>query len=786
MPSDFAFRLSTHLALALACLCLGYAEWDLLKEGSILAGVVVALLAVSFWAEGRYVLDLGAANRVGFAIGVVAIVWLGYQFLNRSSLIYTFPWPASLLPYLGPVLMVLMPAKLFRPKHVGDWWAMQGIALAGAGLAASMADDELFGVLLGLYIVAAVASLSLFFLRRTLGEIAPLPETEAPPKPALYADPRVGSRRLIRRAVGWLVVAAAIAFPFFLVTPRSGAPRWTFGSGRYEVGFGAEEMIDLNRTGELRANRDVALIVTARHPNGRPKDDLNPATRWRGPSFTRYENGQWTRSTAVALLGFQGRTAAPPDFPADGAFQYGEPNSQPDLGADHLVLSYAPQLSLADTVLADPVRWVPGQPGPARNEFGDTKPWNQRSDGSFSGRPQAGGIKYKYRQLYLPPADPNDDRGTPFRIQMANAEGLSYYRAVPDSLRQLTRWANELLVRLNGTGRLPPSVMERYDRDQRRVHPADYEVVAQAFGFHFRTSDEYEYTLKLKKTDKGADPVEDFLFKTKAGHCQRFAAALTLCLRAVGVPAQYVLGFKGCESDGNGEYLIRQDNAHAWVEVLVPHPPSVKPDGTVERWQWLAIDPTPDGSGDGESSSWFGTARETGAALFFDFIIGYNAERRRRAVEAVERWTRDNGWMVAGGLGLMILFAGGRLVLQDNRAASAGLARPTAAGWLSRLFGRRTPAPQAAGAGRVAWYDDLLDLLARHGHSVPAGFTPREFAAAVTKELAGRERTAAVAELPARVTAMFYRTRYAGERPDAAELARIAADLKALAAGLAR
>jgi hypothetical protein len=142
--------------------------------------------------------------------------------------------------------------------------------------------------------------------------------------------------------------------------------------------------------------------------------------------------------------------------------------------------------------------------------------------------------------------------------------------------------------------------------------------------------------------------------------------------------------------------------------------------------------------------------------------------------------------MVAGGLGLMILFAGGRLVLQDNRAASAGLARPTAAGWLSRLFGRRTPAPQAAGAGRVAWYDDLLDLLARHGHSVPAGFTPREFAAAVTKELAGRERTAAVAELPARVTAMFYRTRYAGERPDAAELARIAADLKALAAGLAR
>src|SRR5918994_407250 len=143
MPSDFAFRLSTYLTLALSC-----------RTGR------------------RYELDLHAANRVGLVIGLLAAGWLAYQFVNKDSLIYTLPWPASLLPYLGPLLMVLMPAKLFRPKHVGDWWAMQGIALAGVGLASSMAEDEVFGVLLGLYAVAGVTSLTLFFYRRAAGALA--------------------------------------------------------------------------------------------------------------------------------------------------------------------------------------------------------------------------------------------------------------------------------------------------------------------------------------------------------------------------------------------------------------------------------------------------------------------------------------------------------------------------------------------------------------------------------------------------------------------------------------
>ena len=44
MPSDFSFRLSTYLSLALACGCLGYAEADLLPSGAVIAGLLIGLL----------------------------------------------------------------------------------------------------------------------------------------------------------------------------------------------------------------------------------------------------------------------------------------------------------------------------------------------------------------------------------------------------------------------------------------------------------------------------------------------------------------------------------------------------------------------------------------------------------------------------------------------------------------------------------------------------------------------------------------------------------------------
>lgn len=92
----------------------------------------------------------------------------------------------------------------------------------------------------------------------------------------------------------------------------------------------------------------------------------------------------------------------------------------------------------------------------------------------------------------------------------------------------------------------------------------------------------YGYTLKLK-ANKGVEPIEDFLFNVKEGHCEYFGSSMVILVRALGIPARLVNGFSGGEwnSLGGGYYIIRQQNAHTWVEVYF--------DGV----GWLTFDPTP-------------------------------------------------------------------------------------------------------------------------------------------------------------------------------------------------
>ena len=78
---------------------------------------------------------------------------------------------------------------------------------------------------------------------------------------------------------------------------------------------------------------------------------------------------------------------------------------------------------------------------------------------------------------------------------------------------------------------------------------------------------EYTYTLELG--GDVADPLMEFLFVRKAGHCEHFATALTLMLRTQGFQARLATGFFGGERVGD-EYLVRAGDAHAWTHVLVP------------------------------------------------------------------------------------------------------------------------------------------------------------------------------------------------------------------------
>lgn len=91
----------------------------------------------------------------------------------------------------------------------------------------------------------------------------------------------------------------------------------------------------------------------------------------------------------------------------------------------------------------------------------------------------------------------------------------------------------------------------------------------------------YTYSLSTSKPPKGTGPVEDFLFNSRKGCCEHYATAMVLMLRTLGIPARIVTGFFGGELNEYGGYIIvRQSNAHSWVEAVI--------DGS-----WGVFDPTP-------------------------------------------------------------------------------------------------------------------------------------------------------------------------------------------------
>ncbi len=89
----------------------------------------------------------------------------------------------------------------------------------------------------------------------------------------------------------------------------------------------------------------------------------------------------------------------------------------------------------------------------------------------------------------------------------------------------------------------------------------------------------FVYTLKPPLL--GKDPVDDFLFNSRQGYCEHYASAFAFMMRAIDVPARIVGGYLGGEVNPYADYLIiRQSDAHAWVEIW--HPEN----------GWYRVDPT--------------------------------------------------------------------------------------------------------------------------------------------------------------------------------------------------
>ena len=114
---------------------------------------------------------------------------------------------------------------------------------------------------------------------------------------------------------------------------------------------------------------------------------------------------------------------------------------------------------------------------------------------------------------------------------------------------------------------LSPKVLELARGWRQQAHGQEEEIVRAALQF-FRNG-RFIYTLTPGELPPKA-ALDTFLFHTRAGFCEHYAAAFSTLMRAAGLPARVVVGYQGGEfNTWGGHYVVRQADAHAWSEVFL-------------------------------------------------------------------------------------------------------------------------------------------------------------------------------------------------------------------------
>ena len=165
-----------------------------------------------------------------------------------------------------------------------------------------------------------------------------------------------------------------------------------------------------------------------------------------------------------------------------------------------------------------------------------------------------------------------------FRYLSADQRGISYevFLAGPNE-RFVHPLNEEQRVRYVALPKLSARTLELADSWTTGVETD----IAKAKAIEKRLRTDYEYSLSTT-SGTADDPLDDFLFVSRRGHCEYFSTAMAVMLRRVGIPSRNVTGFVGGTYNRFGEYYsVRQGDAHSWVEAYIA------------GQGWQRFDPTP-------------------------------------------------------------------------------------------------------------------------------------------------------------------------------------------------
>lgn len=756
------FQLSIFGLVSLSSLTLSLAE-----QGPIAAFTLpVALLALFFSERWK---SVGLPQVWANVLGLIAF---GAAFIELTS-----GHEEARLLAGAHLLVYLTWVALFQPKTMQLYWWMFALSVLQMAVASVLAfDPEVYGGLLLTYLLAGVWTLSVFSLFQAEQQFAttaserdagfPTERTDrgasTPGSLMLQASTTRGTIQrdpsmrwinppfvagMLATVAGSLVIAAA----FFLLIPRLWLayrpmnPRQQ-QAARPLTGFTKE--VQLGDLGQILESTDNVLAVKLfDHQTNEELDVEDYAMAFgydeplfRGTTLGVYEEGRWEPGSTFS--------DTPPEISVAKHGMVRQEVTRQPIGTEILFVMH-PVISC---FFAD-------EDAVERPQFDSTNLRVYEADGEAAKSP----IKYVAFSP-KPGPDASATEFPPVRGEFPEA--------------RLDWWLRDQFTKLPSTG------LERLKQTARTIVGArpgaapvrNQREAARKLVAYLRDSQEFEYSLDASIIDVNIDPVEDFLFNRKSGHCEYYASALALMLRAVGIPSRLVSGFKGCEQNMfTAAFEVQQRHAHAWVEAHI--------DG-----RWVSMDATPSlertrsvedmASGPAtwrdlvsiSSESWqryvvnlnyvqqyrsFYQPMREASWTAWDFVAG-NSEDAQSAWSAVVGFaTTPRRWLSwQGGLVTLILVAA--------VASFAWIARRVSRRWGRSWWQRRRQRHERK--IQIEFYERFKKLCAATGLVRPPGQTQREFAVTVHSSWNQTLSHSGLEEFPARLVESFYRVRFGQSR----------------------
>jgi len=596
------------------------------------------------------------------------------------------------------LLLFAMIVRLYSATTTRDYLFLTLLSFAAVLAAAILTVDTAYLGFFFVYLVLGVSTFAGLEIRRAAeGAAAPPLEAGTPQASRLNRALGMTSASV---AVGALVLGAVI---FFFI------PRFTAG---YLSGFnlqpslisGFSDDVELGQIGEIK--KDNRVVMRVRVEGGQiPGQTL----RWRGIALTNFDGRRWYSEERLQQT----------ILPTDGWFLFGSPSRllQQNSVPVHFTALLEPMASEAIFLLPRTAR-VRGRFAPAGSRPGNASASGQlvmdQTGSVFN--PFGNFMKLRYEGMSLWPK---------FSAEQLRGASAGYPEVIRRTYLQLPK-LDPRIAQL--ATQITRGALTAYDKAA---------VIEQ----HLRTR--YGYTLDLSGKP-GSDPLAYFLFTKRAGHCEYFAAAMTVLLRTQGIPARYVNGFLPGEFNDVGEdYIVRASDAHSWVEVYFP------------EFGWITFDPTP--PADALERSWFARLAfywDWLDLMWSEWVINYDFVHQATLVQGLQRGSRE--WSARTGEFFARMRKTGKETLEHwtEKAARLHVVLPLLLGallaavlfalrrrvaevlriwWELRRGSRAALTPQLA----TLQYQKMLRLFERRGMRKAAGQTPLEFAAAVgSQELA--------------------------------------------------